>query len=49
MTAARRERLASRGRVAGVAAVALTLGFFFITSILGAYHAPAPQAGRPRT
>jgi hypothetical protein len=43
MTGVRGERLASRARVAGIAVAALTLGFLFITSILGAYHAPAPH------
>jgi hypothetical protein len=38
-----RERLAAHARVAGVAAAALALGFLFIISILGAYHAPAPH------
>jgi hypothetical protein len=38
-----RELPASRARVAGIAAAALTVGFLFITSILGAYHAPAPH------
>jgi hypothetical protein len=37
------ERRAPRTRVAGIVAAALTLGFLFITSILGAYHAPVPH------
>jgi hypothetical protein len=37
------ERRAPRARVAGIVAAALTLGFLFITSILGAYHAPVPH------
>jgi hypothetical protein len=30
-------------RVAGITVAALTIGFLFITSILGAYHAPTPH------
>lgn len=30
-------------RAAGITIAALTIGFLFITSILGAYHAPAPH------
>jgi hypothetical protein len=37
------ERRASRARAAGIVAAALTLGFLFITSVLGAYHAPVPH------
>ena len=36
-------RMAPDARVAGAVAAALAIGFLFITSILGAYHAPAPH------